>query len=567
MYFDDRLATVLRARVGGGVAARTQFRQLVDLLGTLPSDARGTQVDAAWVRLAEVSKAIPAAERAAALQEPGLRLRSPRLVAELARTEPAVASAAIRAARLAEAEWLDLVPALPIPVRSLVRQRRDLGPQVEALMARLGIAPRGLPSSATAQQVAANDVQPKEAVAPASAPAPTAAPVPAAEGIGAIVQRIEAFRKRRAEAGPMPIPAAQSEAIAAVPSTPLATFAFACDESGHIGWADPSAAPAVTGMRLAARDPASPAQCSPDVSEAFRRRQPIRAGRLDLCGAPAIAGQWQIDATPLFDEFGRFTGYQGRCRRPSTAGSATAAHRPDSESDKLRQLLHELRTPVNAIQGFAEVIQQQLFGPTPHEYRAHAAAIAGDAARMLAGFDELERLAKLDADAMRLEPGQCDFASITATLAQQLDAHMAQRGGGIDLVADDGVMPVALEASEIERLVWRLLATLASAAAPGERLKLRLRRKRGQFRLSIALPATLALQDDLFHAAATTTPSPLSAGMFGAGFALRLAATEARAAGGALERKDVKLRLELPEAASDLTDLRTSHNQKEGIAG
>ena len=115
--------------------------------------------------------------------------------------------------------------------------------------------------------------------------------------------------------------------------------AFACDESGHIGWADPNVAPAVSGLRIAARDSASPAQSSSDVSEAFRRRQPIRAGRLDLCGAPAIAGQWQIDATPLFDEFGRFKGYQGRCRRPSAASSATAAHQPDSESDKLRQLL------------------------------------------------------------------------------------------------------------------------------------------------------------------------------------------------------------------------------------
>ncbi len=561
MYFDDRLATVLRARVGGAVAARTQFRQLVDLLGTLPSDARGTQVDAAWVRLTEVSKAIPAAERAAALHEPGLRLRSPRLVAELARTEPVVASAAIRAARLTEAEWLDLVPALPIPVRSLVRQRRDLGPGVEALMGRLGIAPRGLPSSANAQPIAANDVRPKESVT--SAPAP--------EGIGAIVQRIEAFRKRRAESGPLPVPAQSSEEIASVPATPLATFAFACDESGHIGWADPNAAPAVNGLRIAARDPASPAQSSAAVSEAFRRRQPIRAGTLDLSGAPAIHGQWQIDATPLFDEYGRFSGYQGRCRRPANAGSAVAANRPDSESDKLRQLLHELRTPVNAIQGFAEVIQQQLFGPTPHEYRAHAAAIAGDAARMLAGFDELERLAKLDADAMRLEPGHCDFAAITSALSHQLDAHMAQRGGGIDLVADLGVMPVALEASEVERLVWRVLATLASATAPGERLKLRLRNKHGRLRLTITLPATLALQDDLFHAAASATPSPLSAGMFGAGFALRLAATEARAAGGKLERREAKLRLELPEGAPNtevtLTGLSTGHNQSEGFAG
>src|SRR3546814_1861100 len=33
MFFDDRLATVLRHRAAGEHAARTQFRQLLDLLG------------------------------------------------------------------------------------------------------------------------------------------------------------------------------------------------------------------------------------------------------------------------------------------------------------------------------------------------------------------------------------------------------------------------------------------------------------------------------------------------------------------------------------------------------
>ena len=33
MHFDDRLATVLRHRAAGERAAKTQFRQLLDLLG------------------------------------------------------------------------------------------------------------------------------------------------------------------------------------------------------------------------------------------------------------------------------------------------------------------------------------------------------------------------------------------------------------------------------------------------------------------------------------------------------------------------------------------------------
>ena len=558
MHFDDRLVTVLRARVGGDVAARTQFRQLVDLLGTLPSDARSDSVDAAWVRLAEVSQAIPAGDRAAALSEPGLRLRSPRLVAELVRSGAPVASAALRAARLSEAQWLDLVPALPVPVRGMVRQRSDLGPQVEALLQRLGIAPRGLPAAGEARNIPANDV----IAANQSQPA---------EGIGAIVQRIEAYRKRKAEAGSgagsaLRVAADRSDDVPAIASAALPAFAFICDEAGQISWAENTAAAAVIDLRIAARDPASATSSSDALRDAFRRRQPIRAGAIGLIGAPAVAGDWLIDAAPVFDPLGRFTGYRGRFRRLPQPNASSSLPAPDNQGDQVRQLLHELRTPVNAIQGFAEVIQQQLFGPTPHEYRAHAAAIAGDAARMLAGFEELERLAKLDSGAMVLEPGQCDLAALVGATVQQLNSHLAQRSSSFDLAMDPGAMPVALDAGEAERLVWRVLATLAGAVSPGEQLRLKLRRKNGMIRMAVSLPATLAALENPIHAGPSATPSPLSAGMFGTGFALRLAAGEARSAGGKLDQRDDKLRLELPEISDRLTTDGSNHNQIEGLA-
>src|SRR5690606_28576801 len=119
--------------------------QLLDLLGTCPSEAQGPQIDAAYMRLAELSKRIAAADRAAMLGEPASRLRSPRLIAQLAEAEPAVAAAAISAARLSDDQWLGLIPALPIRARGFIRLRRGMSPRVEALLDRLGIGDRGLP--------------------------------------------------------------------------------------------------------------------------------------------------------------------------------------------------------------------------------------------------------------------------------------------------------------------------------------------------------------------------------------------------------------------------------------
>ena len=283
---------------------------------------------------------------------------------------------------------------------------------------------------------------------------------------------------------------------------------------------------------------------------------------MTLTGAPAITGEWRLDAAPWFDPLsGNYLGHRGRMRRPPaapdlTAQTATNVAVQDSEADRIRQMLHELRTPVNAIQIGAEIIQQQLYGPTPHEYRALAASIAGDAARMLSAFEELERLAKLESEALDLDPGATDLAAAVGATVAQLADHTRQRGSGFALKIEDQSLSVGLAKIEVERVVWRLLATLAGVSAPGEVLKTRLRRRGNAVRLDISLPAALASREDedLFRAAPGSIPQVISAGVFGVGFALRLARAEARAAGGKLDRKADRLRLSLPGLTTGSAD-------------
>jgi two-component system OmpR family sensor kinase len=552
MYFDDRLTTVLRKPVTGEAIARIQYRQLLDLLGTCPSDIQDASIDAAYLRLTELSQSISAAARAAMLREPMVRLRAPRLVAHLTQEEPTVASAAIECASLSDEQWLDLIPALPIGARGIIRQRSGLGLEVETLLLRLGIGDRALPPAKT---IVAIETPPQAAVTPIE----TLRPAEPIEGIGAIVRRIEQFRKTRQQeqddaagndAPRLPL----EDGDDAVGTAHLETFDFATDAEGRIVWSEPAAAPMNVGLLLATLDPDNPVAAPASLVTAFRHRQPVSAASLRIDGAPAIAGDWHIDAAPRFEQpGGRFTGYCGRMRRPAAGPpQPVEASAPDGDADRMRQILHELRTPVNAIQGFAEVIQQQLFGPTPHEYRALAASIASDGARILAGFEELDRLVKLDAGAMELDAGECDIAAIVTTTIARLKSFTAPRASGFSTVPHGGPMRVAIAASEAERMIWRLLATLAGTATPGELLKLKIRAPQdGMVRIIVRLPAALADRDDqaLFHATAATAPPPaLAAGMFGTGFALRLAAAEALAAGGELERREGKLRLSLPAA-------------------
>ena len=555
MHFDDRLGTVLRMRANGDGTRRIQLRQLLDLLGTSPAEARGPRIDNAFTKLTELSATIPAHERAAMLREAALRLRSPRLVVALAAQEPSVATVAVQRAQLSPEQWLDLVPALPPGARPALRQRRDLAPEVLGLLARLGVTDRGLPPVAEAAAVSAAVVTEPEALPAQSEPLN-------GQGIGAIVRRIEAYRRSKQvgehiAANDSPRLPLGEEHVLAVPAEVQACD-FACDAEGRVTWCDSGVAPMLMGMRLLS---------GVQFSTVLRHRQPLRTLALQLDGAPAISGSWQIDASPWFDPLtGQFMGYRGRLRRPAIAAPQALANPPvpDSEADRIRQMLHELRTPVNAIQIGAEIIQQQLYGATPHEYRALAAGIAGDAARMLSAFEELERLARLDSGAQDLDLGETDLAKVIAATVGQLGAHTKGRGSGFALRIEDEPLPVPLAQLELERIVWRLLATLAGVSAPGEQLRLRLRHKAGAVRLDLALPAALAASehDAIFRTAAGAIPQVISAGVFGIGFALRLARAEARAAGGDLIRKGDRLRLTLP----GLTEADAPHTDAPGSA-
>lgn len=550
MNFDDRLATVLRFRADSPATMRIQYRQLLDLVGTMPADAQGQTVDAALARFAELARHIPTSERTLMIAEPSLRIRSPRLVALLAGTDAQAGRVAVARAELSQAEWLDLIPALSPAARAAMRDRSDLGAEATALLDSLGVQHGALPAAAAAA-IPEPIPEPPAAIVPAvesAKPLPRAtniAPETAGDGIGAIVRRIEAYRRAR-EAGEGLPAAADAPRLPlgedhGVPLSRPGAFDFASDTTGRIVWTDPGVAPMVIGAGLDSGNDRA-------VMTAIRRRQPLRGFAIRLDGAPAIAGDWHVDAVPQFDpETGSFSGYRGRFRRPATpTGSPDAG--ADSDSDRIRLLLHELRTPVNAIQGFAEVIQQQLFGPTPHEYRALAASIAGDAARMLAAFEELERLAKLESGVLTLDSGNCDLAAVIRDTAARLESHAAPRGSGFALRSDAPHLAVTVARVEAERIAWRLLATIAGSTAPGEVIGLRLRDRGDTVRLAIELPKALAALDDeaLFTASVGAVPQVIAAGMFGVGFALRLVRAEAQATGGRLRRKGDRLQLDLP---------------------
>ena len=590
MFFDDRLATVLRQRASSDVGLRTQYRQLLDILGaeqTAGLSNRGAGGDAslvasAWLRMDALAQKIPASGRAQMIRESGWRFRNPELAAHLADFEPDVASAALNRVQLSSEDWTTLIPRLPVRARGFLRLRRDLPIDVEKLLERLGVHDRGLPAPETAStdtlsgetpvpkqsnpvkaspliiddaapphDIAHDIPHPVDAANHAPATASVKSPFdPASEGrseISALVERIAQFKRTRESGG---------EDGGTEPRLPLgedhvrsvrliSAFGFAADAGGRIEWADGDVAAMVIGTRLVAPPRLGSAARETPLERSFARRQPISSANSELFGAEAIAGSWIVDAQPRFTDDGNFSGYVGRFRRPASADPAMPSGAA-READRIRQLLHELRTPITAVQGYAEVIQQQLFGSAPHEYRALAAAIAADAARILAGFEELDRLARLETGATEVETGETDLVELANRTNRRLEQVLDPRLAGIALKTDGTPCMVTLDHDSAEVLIWRLLATLGGGCSGGEMLEATISDAGGMAQLVCDLPAQLLAEEDIFTAQVKPVSTAINAGLFGAGFALRLARAEARAAGGGLVRDDETIVLSLP---------------------
>ncbi len=245
-----------------------------------------------------------------------------------------------------------------------------------------------------------------------------------------------------------------------------------------------------------------------------------------LCGADMIAGDWRINAAPFFDPVsGRFNGYRGIFRRPTFAESALIQPDAPASSDHIQQLVHELRTPLGAIIGFSEIIEQQLFGPVTEDYRLLARNILNDAERLLAGFDDLSMAAKIESGQLELSAGvtECDW--LATRLADRLHGLSDLLHVTLNLVQAHPVRPYAVDADIAERMFSRLLSAVIIGCEAGEVLDGRFRTEPGPNatnRFVLTLPRKLLAMDEaeFFGSGPSSFDDVSEAPLLGLGFSL-----------------------------------------------
>ena len=526
MQFDDRLATVLDQSADDPRALAVQWRQLVDLIARGAPAPGSPLAMRAMQRIAEGRETLPEDLRAAAARAvAGLNLPAA-LVAVFAADTLAVSAPMIAAARLDSAEWEHVLDGVSEEVRTFAE---TVHPELR--------------KTSRARKL--------EAEAPAEPPARQRRWKPPAEEapkISEMVARIERMRGLRAPEIARKEQAATASSRAELDSPAL--FRWECGPSGEIAWVEGAPRGALIGRSIALAGNGEGEGVDRVVERAFALRSPFRDAGFSLAGDGLLSGRWRISGVPAFEPAdGRFAGYRGVARReeamPPPAGTISAPPSPDHDS--LRELVHEIKTPLNAIIGFAEIIDGQYLGPAHRSYRERAAEIVGQARILLGAIDDLDFAAKLQSSRASAGEGT-DFAEILPRLTEEFAAYAAARGSDISTRLEGRLQRCALNPELAERLVRRFVESVIDAAGPSEALVLGISSEKTMCALSVTRPGTIsgASEEQLFDPAFALAPDD----KLGIGFAMRLVRGLARIAGGELRVDPDRLVLLLPAAAS-----------------
>lgn len=536
---DSMIATILRQAPADRRASIAAWRQLTDILAQRGNQLDTTDIRRAFHALAVLRRDVPEKVRRDCAVAVARHGRFAPLVAFYANDVPAVSATMLRRARLAEADWLAMLPTTAATARSILAGRSDLPVSVRRALDSLGAGSVALPQPAlAAADVAASDVVDE---APASQ-------------ISELVRRIDKYQSSRSKPAP---------------ARPRTSFLLETGPDGVIRWVDGITRGAAIGLSIAESALGGEPGTDGAAVGAFRQRAEIVNARMILEGSAADAGEWRFSALPWFDPAtGQFCGYRGTARRPQHNELPYGRPESSDSGDSIRQLIHELRSPLNAISGFAQIISGQMFGPVSGAYRKMADSIIADAGAVQDIIDDLEVAARSTGVVeTKASDEVADLATVMAQIEgdlaplladQRIDLSISRVGGPFLAHADD---------ANSRRMVGRLLTALVDICEAGTTLVGQLVAEAGpddMLQLRIVRPAAIrfASAADLLDPGFSPEGEAPGAAILSLGFSLRLVDSLARGAGGRLDIGHNALTLYLPSANPRAdTELGAQHGE------
>jgi hypothetical protein len=549
--FDDRLLTVLNQPAGDRRDIAVRWRQLVDLVARAGSSAGSPTVAQALESIRTDAENVDEELRAAAARAVA-SLPLPLALLEYFVSDGLTVSAPVLAAATLEpAQWQAILGSADAETRRFIEtlhpeMRGEASAELtESLVEKpvekavetpqeQAAEPLGEPRPETPAETAVEKaVEELRRAVREPIQLPSRAAPPSTPSLHEVVQRIERRRRSRSMM--------QRGGFAPAPQVSPSLFRWECGPGGEIAWVEGAPRGALIGRSISRSQNGEGDRVDAEVVRAFMVRAPFRDAELSVAGDGLVAGQWKISGVPAFDPAdGRFRGYRGVALREREENEETAeVAQALADPDSLRELVHEIKTPLNAIIGFAEIIEGQYLGPAGRRYRERAQEIVRQARLLLTAIDDLDFAAKVHSSAGEAA-GQVNLGELVQRIMSALNELAGSRGIEVEAPRPPRDATAATEPELADRLIFRMCSALVEEADAGERLRIEIERTGEQWRLSMSRPARLldVADEELFGSEAD----------FEHGFSLRLVRGLGRIAGAELASDKDRIALLFPRA-------------------
>lgn len=154
---------------------------------------------------------------------------------------------------------------------------------------------------------------------------------------------------------------------------------------------------------------------------------------------------------------------------PAAGEESEAKSEAGVSPELLADLGHELKTPLNAILGFADAMKEESFGPLGHdkyrEYVGHIKSSGGHLADLIASI--LDR-AKLDAGRYKLTPALAEPGALARECAEMVRGEAEKAGLALRVDIAPGLSETMLDARAVKQILINLLTNAVKFTAAGE---------------------------------------------------------------------------------------------------
>lgn len=147
------------------------------------------------------------------------------------------------------------------------------------------------------------------------------------------------------------------------------------------------------------------------------------------------------------------------------------------KSDFVSHVSYELRTPLNSMLGFAQMLSEPAFGTLAEKQREYVDDILSSGTTLRAIVDDILDLATIDAGSLDLKLEPVHVRNVIEAARQGVEERLKQNDVKLEIEMALGVDEIVADASRITQILYNLLSNAIGFSEPGEIVTLRCARE------------------------------------------------------------------------------------------